>query len=156
VKQLEKFRKEKEASKKKETTEQGKSGWKGVKRLFPYSKAGYSGYGGYGKGLNSWALQQVLLQHLVTKNGEASSQSGSGGSKGADGFDRGQPGQDGGYAAKIALARIQYPCHACGVLGHWKKERECKPTDIEAHIKRRIAEQAGQEAEDNDESGMNI
>jgi hypothetical protein len=48
VKQLEKFRKEKEASKKKEATEQGKSGWKGVKRPFPYS-----GYGGYGGGLNS-------------------------------------------------------------------------------------------------------
>ena len=52
VEQLEKFRKEKEASKKREATEQGKSGWKGVKRPFPYSKPGYSGYG-YGGGLNS-------------------------------------------------------------------------------------------------------
>jgi hypothetical protein len=40
-----------------------KSGWKGVKRPFPYSKPGYSGYGGYGGGLNSW----VLLQQLVTR-----------------------------------------------------------------------------------------
>jgi hypothetical protein len=52
VKQLEKFRKEKEASKKREATEQEKSGCKGVKRPFPYSKPGYSGYGGYGGGLN--------------------------------------------------------------------------------------------------------
>jgi ribosomal protein L17 len=154
-KELEKYRKEKEASKKKETAEQGKSGWKGVKRPFPYSKPGYSGYGGYGGGLNSWALQQVLLQQL-SKNGEASGQSGSGSSKGAGGSGGGQQGQDGGYAAKIALARIQYPCHACGVLGHWKKDGECKPADIAAHIKRRMAEQAAQETEENDESGMNI
>jgi len=126
-----------------------------VKRPFPYSKPGYSGYGGYGGGLNSWALQQVLLQQL-SKNGEASGQSGSGSSKGASGSGGGQQGQDGGYAAKIALARIQYPCHACGVLGHWKKDGECKPADIAAHIKRRMAEQAAQETEENDESGMNI
>ncbi len=95
----------------------------------------------------------MLLQQLVTTNVEASGQSSS---KGAGGFGGGQPGQDGGYAAKIALARIQYPCHACGVLGHWKKDRECKPTDIAAHIKPRMAEQAGQEAEDNEKLGMNI
>ncbi len=96
-----------------------------------------------------------MLQQL-SKNGEASGQSGSGSSKGAGGSGGGQQGQDGGYAAKIALARIQYPCHTCGVLGHWKKDGECKPADIAAHIKCRMAEQAGQEAEDNDESGMNI
>jgi hypothetical protein len=38
-----------------------------VKRPFPYSKPDYSGYGGYGRGLNSWVLQQVLLQQLVTR-----------------------------------------------------------------------------------------
>jgi hypothetical protein len=45
MKQLEKFLNEKEPSKKKEATKQGKSGWKGMKRLFPYSKPGYSGTG---------------------------------------------------------------------------------------------------------------
>jgi hypothetical protein len=117
VKQLEKFRKEKEASKKKEAAELGKSGWKGVKRPFPYNKPVYSGYRGYGGGLSSWALQQVMLQQLATKNGEASRHSSSKGPKGARGSGGGQQGQDRGYAAKIALARIQYPCFACGVFG---------------------------------------
>jgi hypothetical protein len=71
TKMLEIIRKEKEAAKKKENGEAGKSGRKGlaVKRASPYpgfKSGGYGGnYGGGYGGLNNWALQQLLVQQLA-------------------------------------------------------------------------------------------
>jgi hypothetical protein len=42
AKQLEKYRKEREASKKKEAADLSKSSWKGAKRAALYNKMGYS------------------------------------------------------------------------------------------------------------------
>jgi hypothetical protein len=154
AKQLEKYRKEREASKKKETADLNKSSWKGAKRAAPYSKTGYGGFsGGYG----NWALQQMLIQQLASKQAGSGGQGNqsAAGLSGASGSGQ-QPAQDNGYAAKIALARIQYPCHGCGVMGHWKKDGMCKAADVAAHIKRRMAEQDRDDKEDegDESSGM--
>jgi hypothetical protein len=162
---LEKIRKEREQAKKKES-EAAKTGWKGLgKRPAPYSfKPGFGGYGsgfgggyggGYGGGaadLNSWALQQLLAQQLNTKKNEsAKACSGGGQPPAASGSGQGsQP----DYATRIAMARIQYPCHACGIMGHWKKDGVCKAADVAAHLQKRMAEQADREREEDDEQGM--
>jgi len=57
----------------------------------------------------------------------------------------------------MAAARIQYPCHGCGIHGHWKKDGQCNPVDVANYIKRRMAEQNKKEAEDEEEiTGMTI
>jgi hypothetical protein len=61
------------------------------------------------------------------------------------------PGSD--YAARLAMARIQYPCHQCGIMGHWKKDGQCKAADVPAHLQKRMAEQAEREAEKDENSG---
>jgi hypothetical protein len=146
AKQLEKYRKDREASKK-EASELSKSSWKGAKRATAYNKTGYGGFGG--GGFRNWALQQMLIQQLASKSGGSEgqgSQSGAG-PFGANGSGHQQP-QDNGYAAKIALARIQYPCHGCGIMGHWKKDGMFKVADIAPHIKRRMAEEDREDKED--------
>lgn len=158
TKLLEKYRKEKENTKKKEAAELSKSSWKSNNnaRTTPYKSGyggGYSGYGG-GGGINSWAIQQLLMQQLTGKAAESGQAKGGAGSSGTAGGSGQQAAQDGGYAARIAMARIQYPCHACGIMGHWKKDGVCKPADIAAHIKNRMAEQRQKDKEDDEESGM--
>jgi hypothetical protein len=61
------------------------------------------------------------------------------------------PGRD--YTARLAMARIQYPCHQCGIMGHWKKDGQCKASDIAAHLQKHMAEQAEREAEEDENSG---
>ena len=34
----------------------------------------------------------------------------------------------------------RYPCDACGVVGHWKAEKQCRQADVVAHLKRLTAE----------------
>ena len=154
AKQLEKYRKEREASKKKEAADLSKSSWKGAKRAAPYTKTGYGGFGG---GYGNWALQQMLIQQLANQKGGSGGQGSqsAAGPSGASGSGQ-QPPQDNGYAAKIALARIQYPCHGCGIMGHWKKDGLCKAADVAAHIKRRMAEQDREEneTEEDENTGM--
>jgi hypothetical protein len=139
AKQLEKYRKEMEASKKKEAADLNKSSWKGAKRAAPDSK---TGYGVFSCGYGNWALQQMLIQQLASKQGGSGGQGSQSvaGPSGTSGSGQ-QLAQDNGYAAKIALARIQYPCHGCGIMGHWKKDGMFKAADVAAHIKRRMAEQ---------------
>jgi len=153
---LEKFRKDQEAAKKKEATK-SESSWKfnNAKKTTPYGynygKAGYgSGYGGGSGGLGNWALQQLLSQQL--SQGESS-----GKQKGAPAAAGRSGQQDSGYAARMAAARIQYPCHGCGIHGHWKKDGQCKPVDVANYIKRRMAKQNKKETEDEEEiTGMTI
>jgi hypothetical protein len=159
TKLLEKMRKEKEAAKKKEVADGGKAGWKGlaVKRNAPYTKGSYGGgYGGYAAtatGLSNWALQQILTQQLAAVASKSEAGQG-GGSQSPVAGPSGQ--QAGDYAARIALARVQYPCHNCGVMGHWKKDNQCKPADVAAHIRKRMAEQAEADREDGEDTGMNL
>jgi len=119
TKMLEKFRKEREAAKKKEANEASKSGWKGMaaKRPTPYGGAGSgfkSGYGGgYGGGLSNWAIQQLLVQQLTSKSGDGAQGTSSGGKATAAASSGSSQQASGGndYATRIALARIQYPCN---------------------------------------------
>jgi hypothetical protein len=60
------------------------------------------------------------------------------------------------YAARIALAFVQYHCHNCEVMGHWKKDNLCKPADVVAHIRKRIAEQVEADREDGEDTGNNL
>jgi hypothetical protein len=53
----------------------------------------------------------------------------------------------------MAMARIQYPCHQCGIMGHWKKDGVCKASDIAAHLQKRMAEQAERDGEEDESSG---
>jgi hypothetical protein len=143
TKMLEKVRKE-EAAKKKENGEAGKSGWKGLaaKRVSPYpgfKSGGYGGnYGGGYVGLNNWALQQ--LAGNKTEGGQGA---GMGVKQPAAATMTSQqvpPGSD--YAARLAMGRIQYHCHQCGIMGHWKKDGQCKAADIATHLQKHMAEQA--------------
>jgi hypothetical protein len=65
--------------------------------------------------------------------------------------------QDAGYAARMAAGRLQYPCHGCGVHGHWKKDGECNPADVAAYMKKKMADQAKKDAEEEEagDSGKN-
>jgi hypothetical protein len=47
------------------------------------------------------------------------------------------------------MARIQYPCHACGII-----DGVCKAADVAAHLQKRMAEQVERDREEDDESGM--
>ncbi len=162
---LEKARREQEARKKKEAAKSDSS-WKmlNAKKSSPYgySKPGFSGgygsgYGGGGSGLGNWALQQLFSQQLqqgLTSGGsgkKATSKMGQpvGGPSGQ---------QDAGYAARMAAGRLQYPCHGCGVHGHWKKDGKCNPADVAAYIKKKMADQAKKDAEEEEgeDSGKNI
>jgi hypothetical protein len=163
---LEKMKKERDAAKKKEANAD-KSGWKGLsaKRTTPYSY-GYGGKTGFGYGsgqyssgagnLGSWAIQQLLSQQLggqqSSGKGTAPAAAGAAGSSGSGGSGQ----QSGAYAAKIAMARLQYPCHNCGIMGHWKKDGVCDPADVAAHIKRKMQEQKKKEEEEDAEQGMYI
>jgi hypothetical protein len=144
TKMLEKIRKEKEAAKKKENGEAGKSGWKGLaaKRVSQYPGFKSGGYGGNYGGLNNWALQQ-----LAGNKTEGVQGAGMGVKQPATMTSQQvPPGSD--YAARLAMARIQYPCHQCGIMGHWKKA-----ADIAAHLQKLMAEQAEREAEEDENSG---
>ena len=162
TKMLEKIRKEKEAAKKKENNEAGKSGWTGLaaKRASPYpgfKSGGYGGgfsgnYGGGYGGLNNWALQQLLVQQLAGNKTE-SGQGASVKQPPAATMTSQQVPAGSDYAARLAMARIQYPCHQCGIMGHWKKDGQCKAADIAAHLQKRMAEQAEREAEEDENSG---
>jgi hypothetical protein len=61
------------------------------------------------------------------------------------------PGSD--YAARLAMAWIQYHCHQCVIMGHWKKDGQCKAADIATHLQKHMAEQAEREAEEDENSG---
>jgi hypothetical protein len=163
---LEKARKEQEAKRKKETSK-GESSWKmmNARKSSPYSfsKPGFSGgygsgYGGSAGGLGNWALQQLLAQQL-NQGAESSGQGKQGGPKrGPATATSGSAQHDAGYAARMAAGRLQYPCHGCGVHGHWKKDGECNPADVAAFMKKKMAEQAKKDAEEEEaeDSGMNI
>jgi hypothetical protein len=58
----------------------------------------------------------------------------------------------------MAAGRLQYPCHGCGVHGHWKKDGECNPADVAAYMKKKMADQAKKDAEEEEaeDSGKNI
>ena len=61
-------------------------------------------------------------------------------------------------AARMAANRLQYPCNGCGVLGHWKRDDQCKPADVAKYIKKKMAEQAkrDEEEEEGEDTGKNI
>jgi hypothetical protein len=99
AKQLEKYRKEREASKKKEAANLGKSSWKGAKRAAPYNKTGYGGFGG---GYRNWALQQMLIQQMAIKQGGSGGQ----GIQSIAGPSGPADTSGNGYAAKLVMARI--------------------------------------------------
>jgi hypothetical protein len=162
---LEKARREQEAKKKKEAAKSDSS-WKmlNAKKSSPYGygKPGFSGgygsgYGGGGSGLGNWALQQLLSQQL-----QQGTTAGGSGKKATSKM--GQPvagpsgQQDAGYPARMAASRLQYPCHGCGVHGHWKKDGECNPADVAAYMKKKMADQAKKDAEEEEaeDSGKNI
>jgi hypothetical protein len=157
---LDKLRKEKETAKRKEAAEADKGGWKGLssKRATPYNynygtKMGYNSYGyggGAGNNLGNWALQQLLAQQL---SGQGAAKGGGSTAPAAAGSaSTSQPQQEGAYAARIAMARIQYPCHGCGLMGHWKKDGSCKPADVASYIKKKMAAQAKKDQEEDEEA----
>jgi hypothetical protein len=153
---LERARKEQEAKKKKENSE-SETSWKmlNVKKSSPYSygKPSFGGeygvsYGGGSSGLGNWALQQLLLQQL-SQGTESGGQGKLGGAKrGPTPAASGSGQHDAGYAARMAGGHLQYPCHGCGVHGHWKKDGECNPADVAAFMKKKMAEQAKKDAEE--------
>jgi hypothetical protein len=151
---LEKARKEQEAKKKKENSK-SESSWKmlNAKKNTPYGYGKPSFGGGYGAGyggggLGNWALQQLLSQQLG-QGSESGGQGKAGGAKrGPAPAASGSSQHDAAYAARMAAGRIQYPCHGCGVHGHWKKDGECNPADVAAFMKKKMAEQAKKDAEE--------
>jgi hypothetical protein len=151
---LEKARKEQEAKKKKENSK-SESSWKMLndKKNTPYGYGKPSFGGGYGAGygsggLGNWALQQLLSQQLG-QGSESSGQGKAGGAKrGSAPAASGSNQHDAAYVARMAAGRIQYPCHGCGVHGHWKKDGECNPADVAAFMKKKMAEQAKKDAEE--------
>jgi hypothetical protein len=160
---LEKFCKEQEAAKKKETGK-SESAWKmgNAKKSVPYgynyAKAGYSssyGYsGGFGgaSGLGGWALQKLSEQQMSQgSEGQPKASSSS-----AAAWFSGQ--QETSMAARMAANRLQYPCTGCGVLGHWKRDDQCKPADVAKYIKKKMAEQAkrDEKEEEGEDTGTNI
>jgi len=155
LKKLEKIKKDKEAAKKKED----KSGWKGnnFKKTTPYSYSGKGAYGGgYGGGLSNWALQQALLQLLTSKQTDNGGATGSGGARASPAAAASSSGSQQSsavdYNVRMAVARMSYPCNCCGVMGHWKKDGQCKPADVAAYIQKRMAEQSQREQADEEES----
>jgi hypothetical protein len=66
--------------------------------------------------------------------------------------------QEASMAARMAANRLQYPCNGCGVLGHWKRDDQCKPADVAKYIKKKMAEQAkrDEEEEEGEDTGTNI
>jgi hypothetical protein len=160
---LEKFRKEQEAAKKKETGK-SESAWKmgNAKKSVPYGynygKAGYSGGYGYGGGfggaggLGGWALQKLLEQQMSQGSESKPKASSSSAAAGCSGQ------QEASMAARMAANRLQYPCNGCGVLGHWKRDDQCKPADVAKYIKKKMAEQAkrDEEEEEGEDTGTNI
>jgi hypothetical protein len=157
---LEKFRKEQEAAKKKETGK-SESAWKmgNAKKSVPYGynygKAGYSGGYGYGSGasgLGGWALQKLLEQQMSQGSESKPKASSSSAAAGCSGQ------QETSMAARMAANRLQYPCNSCGVLGHWKRDDQCKPADVAKYIKKKMAEQAkrDEEEEEGEDTGTDI
>jgi hypothetical protein len=150
---LEKFRKEQEAAKKKETGKRVSS-WKmgNAKKSVPYGynygKAGYSGGYGYGGGfggaggLGGWALQKLLEQQMSQGSEGKPKASSSSAAPGRSSQ------QDTSMVARMAANRLQYPCNGCGVLGHWKRDDQCKPADVAKYIKKKMAEQAKRDEEE--------
>lgn len=149
TKALKELKKRKEAEKKKEESAARSSSWKssGVKRSTPYYYSSSYGSGGAG----NWALQQVLAQQLLQQQGGGRNYSGKTSGKSAAasaGSSVGASSSDPGYAARMAAGKMVYPCHGCGVVGHWKKDGDCKPADIAAHIKKKMEERKKLEAEE--------
>jgi hypothetical protein len=105
------------------------------------------------RGLSNWALQQILTQQLAVAASKTEPAGGGGSQTPVDG-PSGQ--QSSVYAARIALAFVQYHCHNCGVMGHWKKDNLCKPADVVAHIRKRMAEQVEADREDGEDTGNNL
>jgi hypothetical protein len=132
---------------------------KSVPYGYSYGKAGYSGGYGYGGGfsgaggLGGWALQKLLEQQM--SQGSESKPKASSSSSAAAGCS-GQ--QEASMAARMAANRLQYPCNGCGVLGHWKRDDQCKPADVAKYIKKKMAEQAkrDEEEEEGEDTGTNI
>jgi hypothetical protein len=160
AKTLEKFRKEQEAAKKKETGK-SESSWKmanvkkGVPYRYNYGKAGNSG--GYGGGFGSagglgGALQKLLEQQM-SQGSEGKPKAGRSSAAAVCSSQ-----QDTSMAARMAANRLQYPCNRCGVLGHWKRDDQCKPADVAKYIKKKMAEQAKRddEEEEGEDTGTNI
>ncbi len=59
-------------------------------------------------------------------------------------------------ASRAPDPRCAYPCHACGLKGHWKTDGKCKPEDVRAHLARLaalISPAAGETADDGTGSG---
>jgi len=112
------------------------------------AKKKFSGAGGLG----GWALQKLLEQQMSSgseSKPKASSSSAAAGSSGQ---------QEASMAARMAANRLQYPCNGCGVLGHWKRDDQCKPADVAKYIKKKMAEQAkrDEEEEEGEDTGTNI
>jgi hypothetical protein len=104
--------------------------------------------------LSSLALQQLLAQQLGGNKGEGTKASSRGGQPPPPPAGSAAQADQPDYATRIAMARIQYPCHACGIMGHWKKDGVCKAADMAAHLQKRMAEQVERDREEDDESGM--
>ena len=130
AKLLKELRKKREASKKKESADSGRSGWKwGVaRRTTPYSYSSGSPSGGIG-GVGNWALQQLLTQQLTQQQQQTS---GGQAEKKKETAAAASPVQgtscqaDPAYTARMMAGRLAYPCHGCGVVGHWKKGKTMK------------------------------
>ena len=106
-----------------------------------------SGAGGAG----NWAIQQLLAQQLAQQAGGALAGSGTSRAPAASATvtsaaGAGSSQQDAGYAARMMAGRLTYPCHGCGVTGHWKGDGTCNPTDVAAYIKKKAAEKKAEEA----------
>jgi hypothetical protein len=84
--------------------------------------------------------------------------SGGGAKRGPTPAASGSSQHDAGYAARMAAGRLQYACHGCGMHGHWKKDGECNPADVAAFMKKKMAEQAKKDAEEEEaeDSGKDI
>jgi hypothetical protein len=150
AKALRELIKKKEADQKKKEAQDSKVGWKGssYKRPAPYAYKAGSYNSGTGV-VSNWAIQQLLSQQLMQQQGAGSAGGGTGSAAAAaataaSGSSTQAP--DPGYAARMMAGKMIYPCHGCGVVGHWKKDGTCKPADIAAHIKKRMAEKAATEA----------
>jgi hypothetical protein len=167
AKALKEIRKKKEAAKKKEATESSKTAW-GSRRVAPYTykPASYGAYGGGTGGASNWALQQLITQQLSQQQAPAAAgaaaapkQTTAAAAVGAAVAGGSQQSAD--YAARQVAGRLSYPCHGCGVVGHWKKDGTCNPADVAAFIKKKMAAKAEAAAgsskqADGSDSGIDI
>jgi hypothetical protein len=130
AKLLKELRKKREASKKKESADSGRGSWKwgAARRTTPYSYAS-GGPSGGGGGVGNWALQQLLTQQLTQQQQQASGGQADRKKEKAAAVSPGQGTSrqtDPAYTARMMAGRLAYPCHGCGVVGHWKKGKTTK------------------------------